>query len=125
MGMFEVNVRLANIEDPARFSELSLIVDTGATLSWIPRTVLQGLGVEPLSRLPFSLADGSSVEREIGGVLLIVDGRRAAIPVAFAESGETALLGATALETLGFVADPVEKRLSARDLLALASGPAS
>jgi len=40
-------------------------------------------------------------------------------PVAFAEPGEESVLGATALEALGFTVDPVEKRLVPRDLLAL------
>jgi len=119
MGMFEARIRIANFEKPERSAELSLVVDTGATLSWIPRQVLERLEIEPLSRLPFSLADGKSVQRDIGGVLLTFDGRKALVSVAFGESGETALLGATALETLGLVVDPVDKKLIARDLLRL------
>ena len=41
MGMFEVKVNLANLAAPDRTEELSLLVDTGATLSWIPRTILE------------------------------------------------------------------------------------
>lgn len=119
MGMFEVTVRIANLEKPERFAELSLVVDTEATLSWIPRQILESLKIEPLSRLPFSLADGRTLERDIGGLLLSIDGRRAPIPVAFGESGESPLLGATALETLGLVVDPVGKKLIERNLLAL------
>ncbi len=58
MGMFEVKVKLANLAAPDRTEEVSLLVDTGATLSWIPREILQKLGVTAFSRLPFSLADG-------------------------------------------------------------------
>jgi clan AA aspartic protease len=117
--MFEVQIRIANLERPERSAELSLVADTGATVSWIPRHILQSLGIEPLSRLPFSLADGRSLQRDIGGVLLIIDEHRAPVPVAFGEAGENALLGATALETLGMVVDPVEKELIPRNLLAL------
>jgi len=119
MGMFEVRVRLANLVAPDRALEVSLLVDTGATLSWIPREVLEELGVAPFSRLPFLLADGRRLEREITAVLLTVDGRRAPVEVAFGERGEEAVLGATTLEGLGFVVDPVAKKLIPRDLLAL------
>ena len=119
MGMFEVRVRLANLVALDRAAEVSLLVDTGATLSWIPRQVLEQLGVTPFSRLPFSLADGRRLEREITAVLLTIDGRKAPVEVAFGEPGEEAVLGATALEGLGFVVDPVAKKLIPRDLLAL------
>ena len=119
MGSFQAKVRISNLEKPERFADLSLVVDTGATLSWIPRQVLEGLEIEPLSRLPFTLADGRVLQRDIGGLLLSIEGRRGPIPVAFGESGEHPILGATALETLGLVVDPVGEKLIQRNLLAL------
>jgi hypothetical protein len=41
------------------------------------------------------------------------------VPVAFAEPGEEAVIGATALETLGLMVDPVAQKLVPRNLLAL------
>ena len=114
--MFEVNVKLANLAAPSQIEEVSLLVDTGATLSWIPRRVLDRLGVRPISRLPFTLADGSTLERDTTAVLLIVDGRRAGVQVAFGEEGEEAVLGATSLEGLGFMVDPVGEKLIPRHL---------
>src|SRR5271157_1326544 len=119
MGLFEVKVKLANLAAPMRTEELSLLVDTGATLSWIPRHLLEKLGLGTASRLPFTLADGRILERDITSVLLTIDGRKAPVPVAFGEPGEEAVLGATALEGLGFMVDPVAKKLVPRDLLAL------
>ncbi len=119
MGMFEVNVKIASLATPERLSEVSLLVDTGATLSWIPREILAGLGVKAFSRLPFELADGRKLERDVTAVLLQIDGRKAPVEVAFGESGKAAVLGATALEGLGFLVDPVAKKLVPRSLLAL------
>jgi hypothetical protein len=51
MGMFEVKVKLANLAAPGQAEEVSLLVNTGATLSWIPRGVLQKLGAAPFSRV--------------------------------------------------------------------------
>lgn len=119
MGMFNVTVRLSSLTAPARSEEVSLIVDIGATLSWIPREILQKLGVPPFPRLPFSLAEGRRLERDVTAVLLTIDGRKAPVQVAFGEPGEESVLGATALEGLGFMVDPVGKKLVPRDLLAL------
>ena len=119
MGLFDVKVRLASLSVPSRTEDVSLLVDTGATLSWIPREILERLGVAPLSRLPFTLADGRTLERDVTAVLLTIDGRKAAVPVAFGEPGEEAVLGATALETLGLMVDPVGQKLVPRNLLAL------
>src|ERR1700741_373634 len=111
MSMFEVKVKLANLAVPEKTEEVTLLVDTGATLSWIPRRILDKLGVKPLSRLPFTLADGRTLERETSAVLCTIDGRKAAVPVAFGEPGEESVLGATSLETLGLMVDPVGERL--------------
>src|SRR5579859_1725032 len=116
MGMFEVNVKVANLASPGRTEEVSLLVDTGATLSWIPRSVLEKLGVQAFSRLPFTLADGHRLERDTTAVLMIVDGRKGAVQVAFGEPGEEPVLGATSLEGLGFMDDPEGQKLIPRDL---------
>ena len=123
MGMFDVKVRLASLTAPGRTEDISLLVDTRATLSWIPRVILERLGVAVLSRLPFALADGRTLERDISAVLLTVDGRKAPVEVAFGELGEEAVLGATALEGLGFMVDPVAKKLVPRNLFAFMRRP--
>ena len=120
MGLFEVRVKLASLAAAMRTEEISLLVDTGATLSWVPRNVLERLGAKAVSRLPFTLADGRTLERETSAVLLTIDGRKAPVPVAFGEPGEEAVLGATALEILGLLVDPVAQKLIPRNLLALA-----
>jgi arsenite methyltransferase len=125
MGMFEVQVKLANPGEPSRSSDISLLVDTGATLSWVPRELLQRLGVRPTTRLEFQLADGRTTLRDVGAALFTLDGKTLTIPCAFAEPGEESVLGATALEALGFVVDPVEKKLIPRRLMALTANAQS
>ena len=119
MGAFEVTVTVANAASPRRSAQVALLVDTGATLSWLPRDLLEGLGVENISRSRFILGDGSRLERDTAVALFTLDGKTMAVPVAFAEAGESSVLGATGLEILGFAVDPVEKKLVPRDLLAL------
>jgi len=50
MRMFEVKVKLASLTAPGRTEEISLLVDTGATLSRMPREVLMGFMVEPVAK---------------------------------------------------------------------------
>src|SRR3989304_2367212 len=49
--------------------------------------------------------------RRVGYVEIEVEGRKAPVPGAFADDGERPLLGATALEILGFSVDPQKRRL--------------
>ncbi len=121
MGMFEVKVKLLNPVALRQAEEMSLLVDTRATLSWIPRATLERLGVKVFSRLPFTLADGRRIERDTTAVLMTIDGRKATVSVAFGEPGEEAVLGLTALEALGFIADPVAKKLVSRNLRAFSA----
>jgi len=122
MGLFEVRVKVSNPADRTRSATVELLVDTGATLPWIPRSTLESIGVAPLARRRFLLADGRRVERETGMAVLTFDGVVIGATVVFAETGEGSILGATALEALGIAVDPVEKRLLPRDLMALNAG---
>ncbi len=119
MSAFEVKALIGNPSEPNRASELLLLVDSGATLSSIPRPFLESLGIAPGMTRTFLLADGSRVHRQTGSVLATMDGVTMPIPVMFAGTADAPVLGATALEILGFVVDPVEKKLIQRDLLAL------
>jgi len=119
--MFKVAVKLANPGTPGRTAEVSLLVDTGATLSWIPRPVLENLGIQQEAEISFVLANGGEVVRPVGPVRMTIDGRSLTLPVAFCEPGEEPVLGVTALEVLGFAVDPIEKKLIPRKHLALRS----
>ncbi len=119
MGIFHVTLRVANPGSPSRGADIQLLVDTGATLSAVPRSILQSIGVEPGMTRYFLVADGRRVRRETGLVLATMDGVTMPIPVMFADEGDALGLGATALEILGFTVDPVERKLVPRDLFAL------
>ena len=119
MGRFEVDVTISNPAARERSATAKLLVDTGVTLPWIPRSTLEFIGIAPLGRRGFLLADGRRVERETGNVILTLDGVTIGTTVVFAEAGEGSVLGATALEALGVAVDPLERRLLHRDLMAM------
>jgi predicted aspartyl protease len=101
MGTFRVDIE---IENPARPGEKrtlkSVLVDTGALLSWAPSDVLESLGVERTNKWKFRQADGTVLERWAGPLTIYAAGRRATDDVVFGEPGDLSLLGARSLEGL-------------------------
>jgi aspartyl protease family protein len=114
MGLIVLSIEVANPAAPSERVPVEFLVDSGAVYSFVPRPVLERLGIEPHSRQRFRLADGSSIERDRGDALFFYKGQRGAAPVVFGEQGDAVLLGAVTLESLGFVLDAVR-----RDLLPL------
>jgi len=102
-----------------RGADAELLVGTGATLTWVPREIIEQLGVPRLRRRSFPVADGRTVERETAGAVLRLDGNEANVTLVVAEPGDGHLLGATALESLGFAVDPITRRLVPQELLAM------
>ncbi len=119
MGQFSVRVPVIHPTDATRRSEVELLVDTGPTLSWVPREALNRLGLPSLPRRSFRMADGRTVERETAGAVVQLDGQMANVTLVVAEPGDGCLLGATALESLGFAVDPIRRQLVPRELLAM------
>ena len=112
MGSFRVDLE---IENPARPGERrtlhSVLVDTGAELSWVPGAVLESLGVERNNKWLFRQADGTILERWTGTVVVTVAGKRAGDEIVFGEPGDLTLLGSRTLEGLNFRVEPVTKQL--------------
>lgn len=110
MGTFRVSIEIG---DPAgqRYEFLEALVDTGATYTTVPASLLERLGVIPHVRDTFVLADGRQVDRDIGRTWVRVDGRAELTLVVFSGPGTPALLGAYTLEGLRLAADPVSRRL--------------
>ena len=112
MGTFRVNVA---IENPARPGERrvleSVLVDTGAELSWFPAAVLESLGIERIKVWHFRQANGTVLAGWTGGVRVRVGGIETNDEVVFGEPEDLILLGAHSLEGLNLRVDPLRKQL--------------
>ncbi|MEM0049630.1 MAG: hypothetical protein QXG48_05610 [Thermofilaceae archaeon] len=117
MGFTHVKVKVANPVNPTRVEEVELLVDSGAIFTSIPGEVLKGLGLGPIDRVRLRVYGGAVIEREIGWALIEYEGVRRVVPVIFGEKGDTPVLGATSLESLGFQVDPVTKKLKPVEFL--------
>ena len=91
--------------------ELEFLIDSGAVHSLVPLEILAELGIEPYKSVTFVLADGTKVERRVGDAYFEYRGDGGAAPVIFGEPGDEPLLGATTLESLGLVLNPLRREL--------------
>jgi clan AA aspartic protease len=110
MGTFNVTMELGSLTTSKTFRTEAL-VDTGATHTLIPQSVLRDLGVEPIDRIAFQLADDRTVQYDVGQARLRLDGKERIILVVFGDDNASPLLGATTLEVFNLAVDPIQRRL--------------
>ena len=112
VGTFRTTI---HIEHPAHRGIVEVLrdvlVDTGAEATWVPRSVLERLGVLPERSERYQMADGRILERQVGFALVHVGGKATSDDVVFAEPGDTVILGARSLEGLNLRVDPRNKVL--------------
>ena len=110
MGTFTVPI---SIGDPQgeNWIELDALVDTGASVTSVPGSILRELGVMPVASQQFRFAQGEVRQMDMGRTWIDVDGREEMTLFVFNDEGTPPLLGALALEALFLGVDPVAQRL--------------
>jgi predicted aspartyl protease len=116
MGFIYVEVTVINATTASK-QDVELLVDTRALLTAIPRKILVSLDITPIGKRTLRLFGGQIVEREVGAVIIKYKEAMAGVTVIFAEEEDTPVLGATALEALGYQVDPTTKQLKPVELL--------
>ena len=111
MGLTNVRMRVRATETSVHSEEIDFLVDSGALYTVLPAAAWRKLHIQPKQKVPVSLADGSVLEREVGFALLSYASTEAPCKVILGKRGDEPLLGATALESLGFVLDPLRRRI--------------
>ena len=86
-------------------------MDSGAVYSLVPGKILNEIDIEPYKEMSFSLADGTNIMRRINSVYFEFEGLGSPAPVVYGEEGDTVLLGATTLLSIGLVLNPYYKTL--------------
>lgn len=115
MGEFTVEVGISRPGGgPA--ARVRALVDTGATHSTFPASLMSRLNVPAAETRRYSLGDGREVEYYYGIANLEIDGRVLPCPVTFGAEDEY-LLGATTLECFELMVDPIGYELAPRKLL--------
>jgi predicted aspartyl protease len=112
MGIFRTTIGVENVAQRGVVRYVGdALVDTGSELTWIPRKVLQSIGVNIERRRSFIVADGRRVERDIGYAVVHAGESATVDEVVFAEESDFALLGVRSLEGLNLRVDVVSKQL--------------
>ena len=110
VGHFRVPVQVGGAAG-GPFQLIEALVDTGATYSWIPRDILEALGVAPEEQWPFVLADGREVQYPVAWVRVRLWEKEHPTVVVFGTPGSQAILGVVTLEEFRLAVDPVNRRL--------------
>jgi clan AA aspartic protease len=111
MGITNVILTVREHRKSEKSAEVEFLVDSGAVYSLVPGKVLDELGIEPYREMSFSLADGTTVKRKISSAYFELGGEGGPAPVIYGEEGDTALLGATTLASIGLVLNPFSRTL--------------
>ena len=110
MGTFRVDVEIGG-PDGREFVTINALVDTGASYTAVPASLLRRLGVQVLYYRNFELADGRATRLPFGVAKMRLSDEELPVYVVFAPDGTRPLLGATALEAFSLVVDPIRRKL--------------
>ena len=110
MGTFSVRIAIGD-QERERWTTLDALVDTGASITSVPASVLRDLGVEPITRKRFRFAQGETRSMDVGQTWIRVEGEEVVTLVLFNQEGTPPLIGALALEALFVAVDPVAQKL--------------
>ncbi len=111
MGITKVTLKVTNPAYPKKFIKDEFLVDSGVAYTVLPQKYVKELNLKPSFKRSFLLADGRSVERQIGNAIVEFQGQEVASPVALGKKDDSLLLGTLTLEGLGFVLDPFSRKL--------------
>jgi clan AA aspartic protease len=119
VGFTHLRVSLKAPGGSADRYDANFLIDTGALDPMAPASALRKVGIEPIGRLTYELADGSQHDFEFGLAEMEVMGTITAGRVLFGPEGVEPLLGVLALESVGVTIDPLTQTLTKHRVLRL------
>jgi aspartyl protease family protein len=112
MGLTYVDIQVSSVANLDAAETIQFLVDSGASYSVVPAETLTRLGITPISREIFRLADGRRITRPKGVAVFRFKERVGGADVIFGEPGDANLLGVFTLEALGLSLDPLKRELN-------------
>ena len=111
MGLTVLEVEVGHPDHPEATVKLEFLIDSGAIYSVVPAEALRRLGIKPLVKQEFRLANGARILRDKGIALFKYKDRIGGADVVFGEEGDSLHLGVMTLESLGLALDPLKREL--------------
>lgn len=106
---YTVAVKIGNLAGGPLWSA-NPVVDAVADHSVFPASALARLDIAPLERVPFTCADGSRADYDIGIARIAIDARERPCPIVFGPEG-VSRLGVSTLAIFNLEDDPLHQRL--------------
>ena len=111
MGILREKVKIANPLDGSHFREIEMVVDSGATYSQVPASLLAQMKIDKKYKRRLKIATGEIIERDAGEIVMSIKNETLTTMVIFGDERSEPLLGAVTLEQFGLAIDPVNKTL--------------
>lgn len=108
MGLTRIT---AKVGKGKKSQEVDFLVDSGATYSLLPENIWKKLGLRSFRTMKFTLADGTTIERDISETRFEYKGLFGTTQVILGKENDEALLGAFTLEALGLMLNPFSREL--------------
>lgn len=122
MGLIHVTVKLQASHTSIKKYQADFLVDTGATDSMAPASKLRAIGIKPVGKIVYELADGTPKEFSFGTAIIEFMGDITAGRVIFGPEGAEPILGVTALESTGVILNPKDHTLKRLPAIPLKRG---
>lgn len=116
MSVTYLNIKVTNPQNGRKGLTRRFLIDSGAVFSVVPDQELRRLGIKPDAKQKFILANGQEIEKEIGEARFAWKETARTAPVVFGDAG-VYLLGATTLEVMGLILDPINRKLEKLPML--------
>ena len=111
MGMTHVTVQVSDVARQGTPFHDEFLVDTGSMHCLASRSKLDAAGITPDGKRVYELANGQTVEFEIGFAHVKFMGDETVTEIIFGPEKAESILGVLALESTGLVVDPVTNEL--------------
>jgi predicted aspartyl protease len=116
MSITYLNIKVTHPQNVKKGLERRFLIDSGAIFSVVPDRELKRMGIKPDTKQKFILANGQEIEKEIGEARFTWKDTARTAPVVFGDEG-VYLLGATTLEVMGLILDPINRKLEKLPML--------
>lgn len=110
MGLTHVAVKLRDFNSEHSYTA-KFLIDTGAWNAMAPASELTRIGIKPVGKQTYELANGDLVEYEYGLAEISFMGEIGAGLVIFGPEGIEPILGVCSLEAAGFIVDPASQAI--------------
>src|SRR5271169_1315134 len=123
MGLTVLEIEAGNPASPDVTEKIEFLIDSGAIYSVVPTSVLEKLSIKPLTEQQFRLADGSKIVRKKVVAAFKFGERMGGAGVIFGKEGDSTLLRAFTLESLGLSLDPLRRELKVLPMMLAVLAP--